>query len=79
MRLPEFSHVVLVRDFPKFGLITGDVGVIVLIHEDENQQPIGYELEIFSVTGESLTTVGVGLQDVRLAIENDRSHARSAA
>jgi Domain of unknown function (DUF4926) len=79
MLLPEYSIVVITSDMAEEGLVAGDVGTIVLTHVDQSGQPIGYELEIFSITGESLTTVGVGLSDVRLASDNDRAHARSAA
>jgi hypothetical protein len=79
MILPEYSIVVLTKDFPQHELIAGDVGTIVLTHVDKNSQPIGYEIEVFSITGESLTTVGVPLHEVRLARESDRAHARSAA
>jgi hypothetical protein len=79
MILPEYSIVVLTKDLPQDELLAGDVGTIVFTHMDKNGQPIGYEIEVFSITGESLTTVGVSLTDVRLACENDRAHARTAA
>ncbi len=79
MTLPEYSCVVLRRTLPDLGLVAGDVDVIVLIHNDAQHLPIGYELEIFSVMGDSIETVGVSLDDVRAATENDRAHARSAA
>jgi Domain of unknown function (DUF4926) len=79
MTLPEYSIVVVTRDLPEQDLMAGDVGTIVLTHVDKDGQPIGYEIEVFSITGQSVTTIGVHLSDVRIANENDRVHARSAA
>ena len=59
--------------------MASNIGTIVLTHVDKNSQPIGYEIEVFSITGESLTTVGVRPFDVRLASDNDRVHTRTAA
>jgi Domain of unknown function (DUF4926) len=79
MTLPEYSRAILTRDIPTSGLVAGDVGVVVLIHQDSDKQPVGYELELFAINGDSLDTVSVGLNDVRAAGEQDRAHARSAA
>lgn len=79
MTLPEYSSVIVTRDIPSVGLAAGDVGVIVMVHKDANKATIGYELEIFAVNGDSVDTVSVGVNDVRAASDNDRTHARSAA
>jgi hypothetical protein len=79
MILEEYSYAVLKRDLPELGLVAGDVGVVVMIHTDLQEQPIGYALELFSIGGESLDVVSVGLDDVRPSSDNDRTHARSAA
>jgi hypothetical protein len=65
MSLPEFSRGHVTRDTVESGLSAGDVGVIVQVHRDVNNKPIGYMLETFSVDGESIDTVSVGLDDVR--------------
>ena len=79
MALPEFSHAVVTRDLPNEGLSAGDVGVVVHIHYDADKLPIGYMLETFSVDGEGIGVVSVGLDDVRSAAPTDRMHGGAAA
>jgi Domain of unknown function (DUF4926) len=79
MTLPEYSSVIVTRDIPEARLAAGELGVIVMIHEDANKTPIGYILEIIAVNGDSLDIVSVRLNDVRAASDYDLTLARSAA
>jgi Domain of unknown function (DUF4926) len=79
MILQEYTRAIVVHDLPELGLAIGDVGTIVHIHTDVQNKPVGYMLETFSVDGESLDTVSVGIDDVRSASSADRMHARHAA
>jgi hypothetical protein len=79
MIINENSRAVVVRDLPDLGLSAGDVGVVVHIHQNANKETVGYMLEIFSVDGESIDVVSVGVDEVRSAAPTDRMHARVAA
>jgi hypothetical protein len=79
MTIQLHKHAVIVRDLPDSALKAGDVGVVVHVHCDRNDTAIGYMLELFSVDGESLDVVSVGLEDVRGTTPADRMQARAAA
>lgn len=57
----ELDVVVLTRDLPDHGLRKGDVGTIVLVHEN----PEGYEVEFCNLTGETAAVVSLRTSDVR--------------
>jgi hypothetical protein len=75
--IEEHTEVVLTRDVPEKGLEAGDVGTVVSVHEGTAEQPPGYTLEFFSVTGETLTVATVEAGAVRAAERTEILHARS--
>lgn len=60
-----FRRVVLTTDLPGEGLKAGDLGVVVEHHAGRTDMPDAYELEFFSVTGETLAVVSVPVASVR--------------
>lgn len=73
--IKEFDRVALTVDLPEYGLEVGDVGVVVLIHgEDE-----GYELEIFAADGHTLNVISVTATQVRPVNRRDVLHVRAIA
>lgn len=68
----EYDRVVLTQDLPETGFKAGDVGTVVLIHGDGK----GYELEFFSVTGDTIDVATAFASQVRPAEESEVIHAR---
>lgn len=60
-------------DLPYYGLKAGDVGVVVMIHGDNE----GYELEIFSLDGKTIDVVTVEANQVRPVEQHEIMHART--
>jgi hypothetical protein len=75
----EHSYAVLVRDIPEQGLAKGDVGVVVHIYGGNGQGAAAYELELFTIDGQSLDTVTVPADAVRAATSADRMTTRAVA
>ena len=71
--LLEHDRVVLTADIPEEGLEAGDVGVIVHIHP----QRAAYEVEFFSLDGNTLTVATVVAEQARAVTRQDVTHARS--
>ena len=73
MSVDEHERAVLTRDVPGKGLVAGDVGTVVSIHEGDDG-PAGYTLEFFSVSGE---TLAVAADAVRPVGPREVTHARA--
>lgn len=69
----EHDRVILNEDLPEAHLRAGDVGVVVMIHGDH----AGYEVEFFTLTGNTLDVVTVDANQVRPISEREVLHARS--
>ncbi len=69
----EHERVVLTTDLPQHHLKAGDMGVVVMIHGDNE----GYELEIFSADGHTLDIVTVEADQVRPVSRHDVMHVRA--
>ena len=59
MPYPLFTRVALRRDFPEYGLCSGDVATIVDQHAGEPGQETGYSLEVFNAVGETIAVLVV--------------------
>lgn len=70
----ELDTVVLVRDLPEHSLKRGDMGAIVLMHEDG-----AFEVEFVTVDGEALAIVTLTEADVRPMRRGEIAHARRLA
>jgi hypothetical protein len=71
----EMDLVVLKRDLPNERLAVGDVGTVVLVHE----QGLGYEVEFTTLSGETVDVVTVDASDVRPVEAREIVHARAVS
>lgn len=71
----ELDVVVLRGDVPDVWLKAGDVGTVVLIHQDG----AGYEVEFATLTGETLAVVTLSAEAVRPIGPREIAHARAVA
>jgi hypothetical protein len=69
----EHERAVLTIDLPEYGLQAGDVGVVVHIYKDGE----AYEVEFFTLDGETLDVVTVEAEQVRPVSPRDVMHARA--
>ncbi len=70
--IKEHDCVVLNQDVPDEGLVAGDVGTVVHIH----QGGTGYEVEFMTLTGHTLTVVALFPAQVRPVARRDLVHVR---
>ena len=71
--IKEHERAVLTIDLPEYGLLSGDVGVVVHIYKDGK----AYEVEFFTLDGETLDVVTVESAHVRPVSPRDVMHARA--
>ena len=71
--IKQFERIVLTTDLPQSDLKAGDMGVVVMIHGDNE----AYELEIFSADGHTLDVVTVEAHQVRPVSRRDVMHVRA--
>ncbi|MDQ3386747.1 MAG: DUF4926 domain-containing protein [Actinomycetota bacterium] len=77
--IEEHGRAILTADVPEKGLMAGDVGTVVSVHDIEaGGLPAGYTLEFFSLSGETIALATVAAGYVRPARATDITHARSA-
>jgi len=69
----ELDLVVLKRDLPTERLTVGDVGTVVLVH----QQGRGYEVEFTTLSGDTIAVVNLDASDVRPVEAREIVHARA--
>jgi hypothetical protein len=73
--IDELDLVVLKRDLPTERLAAGDVGTVVLVH----QQGAGYEVEFTTLSGETVAVVTLDASDVRPVEAREIVHARAVS
>ena len=73
--IDELDLVVLKRDLPKERLAIGDVGTVVLVH----QQNAGYEVEFTTLAGDTVAIVTLDPSDVRPVAPREIVHARAVS
>jgi Domain of unknown function (DUF4926) len=73
--IAELARVVLTRDLPDVGLASGDVGVVVHVYADGS----AVELEVFSLTGETVAVATVPSNALRPVASRDVVSARPIA
>ena len=71
----ELTEVILECDLPDHGLARGDVGTVVLVHQDEK----GFEVEFTTLDGETVAVVTLSALQVRVARSGEIAHARNLA
>lgn len=69
--IKELDRVALTEDMPKYGLKRGDIGTVVLVHEIP-----GYELEFFTLDGNTLAVVSAFPHQVRPLGKREVAQAR---
>jgi hypothetical protein len=70
--IEELASVVLTTDMPERGLLTGDIGTVVLVH----QQGQGYTVEFVTLGGETVAVVTLPAEQIRPIRANEIAHAR---
>lgn len=70
--IQELDRVVLTTDLPEYGLQSGDIGTVVLVH----QAGKGYEVEFVSLNGETLAVISLLATQVRPSCAQEVAHAR---
>src|SRR5437879_13387213 len=73
--IDELDLVVLKRDLPDTRLAAGDVGTVVLVH----QQGAGYEVEFTTLSGDTVAVVTLDASDVRPVEARELIHARAGS
>ena len=68
----EHEEIALTVSLPEYDLEPGDVGTIVYVYKDG----AGYEVEFFSVTGDTIAVAFVETDQVRALHPLERVHAR---
>ena len=71
--IKELDQIVLKEDLPKYGLQAGDLGTVVLVHQNGK----GYEVEFVALDGESLAVVSLFANQVRQIREREIAKARA--
>jgi hypothetical protein len=71
----ELDIVVLTRDVPEQKLRNGDLGTVVLVHQDG----AAYEVEFVTLDGGTLAVVTLPADAVRAATNHEIAHAREVA
>lgn len=69
--IAELDSVVLTGDLPEHRLQKGDVGTVVLVHDDR-----GYEVEFITLDGETLAVVSLTRTQVRPIARGEIAHVR---
>jgi Domain of unknown function (DUF4926) len=70
--IKQFDPVVLTEDLAAEGLKAGDVGWVVMVHNDG----AGYEIEFVTLTGETVSVATVTANSVRPVARKEIAHAR---
>jgi hypothetical protein len=70
--IEEFDDVALVNDLPKYGLLSGDIGVVVDIHGDG----AGYTLEFMTRDGTTVAVITLDSDKVRPIGEREMMQSR---
>ena len=73
--IQELDTVILDRDMPSQKLRQGDLGTVVLVHQDG----AAYEVEFVTLGGETLAVVTLPADAVRTATGREIAHAREVA
>ena len=71
--IDELDEVVLKCDLPDHGLTVGDIGTVVLMHDEGK----GYEVEFMTLDGETIAVATLRAEQVRAVQHDEIAHARS--
>lgn len=76
MALEMFQRAILTADLPTEGLRAGDVGTIVERHDIPGTAEVGYSLEFFDMTGQTVAVVTVPASSLREPTPQDLPSVR---
>ena len=68
----ELDCIVLTTDLPEYGLAAGDIGTVVMVHQNAQ----GLEVEFISLDGQTLAVTSLYPSQVRPVVRNEIAHAR---
>lgn len=68
----ELDSVVLTADVPELGLAAGDIGTVVMVHD----QGAAYEVEFIALDGETIGVTTLTSNQIRSVREGEIAHAR---
>jgi len=71
--IDELDIAVLTCDLPEHGLAAGDIGTVVLVHDEGK----GYEVEFMTLDGETVAVATLWADQVRAVQHDEIAHARS--
>jgi hypothetical protein len=70
--IEELASVVLTTNLPERGLLSGDIGTVVLVHHEGK----GYTIEFMTLNGDTVAVVTVSAEQVRPIRTNEIAHVR---
>lgn len=70
--ITELDRVALTTDLPEYNLKIGDIGTVVLVH----QEGLGYEVEFMTLTGKTITIISLFSSQVRAIGDREIAQAR---
>lgn len=73
--IKEHDRIVLSKDLPTEGLLSGDVGTVVHIYNKGE----AFEVEFMTLGGETVTVVTLPSSQIRAVGKRDIAHARKLA
>lgn len=73
--IKELDTVVLKHDILKYGLVEGDIGVVVHCYTDGD----AYEVEFVTAEGRTIAVLTLTLNDIRLMSSKEILHVREIA
>lgn len=73
--IEELASVVLTTNLPERGLQAGDIGTVVLVHQEGQ----GYTLEFMTLSGETVAVITVPAEQIRPIRANEIAHAHELA
>jgi len=71
--IDELDEVVLTCNLPDHGLTAGDIGTVVLMHDEGK----GYEVEFMTLDGETIAVATLRAEQVRAVQHDEIAHVRS--
>ena len=72
--IQELDIIIPVKDFPDQGLVKGDMGAVVMVHDGGK----AFEVEFVTLAGETLGVLTLTADDVRPISSQDVPHVRVA-
>jgi hypothetical protein len=73
--IEELASVVLTTNLPERGLQAGDIGTVVMVHQEGK----GYTVEFLTLSGETVAVITVPAEQIRPIRTNEIAHARELA